>query len=407
MDADYNQPASPVMGETLAGLRVIDLTQNVAGPYCTQILGDLGAEVIKIERPGAGDDTRAWIPPTWGEQSSIFLALNRNKKSICVDLDAPEGQAVVARLAQSADILVHSMKPGSAEARGLGFEQLRQNNRKLIYSAISAFGNSGPLSSQPGYDPLMQAFTGIMSVTGAEGHPPVRVSVSLVDMGCGMWSAMGILAALRTLQRSGEGCRVDSSLLEAGVAWMTVFVANYRATGVLPRKLGSAMSMTAPYELFASADGWVFIAAGNDRLFARVCKALELDALIHDPRFSTNPARVKNRPELRRAIEERTQQSSAQAIVERLRAVGAPCSVLNDVGQMLEEPQVAATGIVQSLPVDEGDHRVVGLPFTLDGERRSEHRAPPRLGADTQQLLLEAGLSTESIDALRERGVIA
>ena len=399
------EAAPAAMEQVLKGLRVIDLTQNVAGPYCTQILGDMGAEVIKVERPGAGDDTRAWTPPDWDGQSPTFLAFNRNKKSICVDLDTAEGQQVIARLARSADILVHSMKPGSAEARGLGFAALREHNRRLVYTAISAFGKSGPMKGLPGYDPLMQAFCGVMSVTGNEGQPPVRVSVSLIDMGSGMWAAMGILAALRELERTGEGSCVDTSLLETGVAWMSVFVANYRASGNLPRRLGSAMTMLTPYELFAAADGSVFIAAGNDRLFAQVCKALDLTHLVADPKFQKNDARVKNRVELHALIEAATSTLSAAEAVRRLRACGAPCSVLNDVGQMLDDEQVAATGMVQPLPVTtRDDHKVLGLPFTIDGSRRTQHAAPPALGAHTRSLLAEAGYDEAAVQQLISAG---
>jgi crotonobetainyl-CoA:carnitine CoA-transferase CaiB-like acyl-CoA transferase len=402
-----NTLPAAAMDQVLKGLRVIDLTQNVAGPYCTQILGDMGAEIIKVERPGRGDDTRGWTPPSWAEQSPTYLAFNRNKKSLCIDLDAPEGQRIIARLAQHADILVHSMKPGSAEARGLGFETLRANNRRLVYAAISAFGKSGPLSGLPGYDPLMQAFTGIMSVTGSEGQAPVRVSVSLIDMGTGMWAAMGILAALRELERTGQGSCVDTSLLETGVSWMSVFVANYRASGVLPKKLGSAMTMMTPYELFPADDGWAFIAAGNDRMFAQVCKALEIADAATDPRFAKNAARVKHRAELRERIEQATTKLSAAEIVRRLRACGAPCSVLNDVGQMLQDEQVASTGIVQPLSVSEGDdHKVIGLPFTLDGHRTAKHRAPPALGAHTRELLLDAGYDPAAIGRMLEQGLI-
>lgn len=402
------QAIPAAMQHVLRGLRVIDLTQNVAGPYCTQILGDMGAEVIKIERPGSGDDTRAWVPPAWGERSSTFLALNRNKKSICVDLDSPEGQAVVAKLTEQADVFIHSMKPGSAESRGLGFEELRTKNPKLIYCAISAFGQSGPMRALPGYDPLMQAYSGIMSVTGNEGDAPVRVSVSLIDMGSGMWAAMGILAALREVERTGQGMQVGTSLLETGVGWMTVFVASHRATGALPQKMGSAMAMTAPYELFKAADGWVFIAAGNDRLFRQVCIGLEIEALADDERFNTNSARISNRTELHRLLEEQTSVLSAAEVVKRLQARGAPCSEMNNVQQMLASEQVGSVGIVQDLPLAQGDtHKVVGLPFTLNGQRASAHAAPPDLGEHTQGLLAAAGYSAADIDALREAGAIA
>lgn len=395
------------MQRVLRGRRVIDLTQNVAGPYCTQILGDMGAEIIKVERPGTGDDTRAWMPPVWGDSSPTFLALNRNKKSLCVDLDSVEGQELIARLAKDGDIFVHSMKPGSAEARGLGYEALRTANPKLVYCAISAFGSTGPMSGMPGYDPLIQAFTGIMSVTGSEGDAPSRVGVSLIDMGAGMWAAMGILAALLEVEHNGAGSCVGASLLETGIAWMTVFVANYRASGVLPRKLGSAVAMTAPYEVFAAADGWVFIAAGNDRLFARVCTALGLQDLVSDPRFSTNPARVRYRADLHQCIEAATACLGAAAIVEKLQVCGAPCSVLHDVSQMLSHEQVAAVGMVQPLPIDKSDdHKVVGTPFTLNGSRTSQHSAPPGLGEHATLLLTQAGYPPEAIEDLRARGVV-
>lgn len=399
---------TPAMHEVLHGLRVIDLTQNVAGPYCTQILGDMGAEIIKIERPGSGDDTRAWTPPTWGETSSTFLALNRNKKSICVDINSLEGQAVILKLIEQTDILIHSLRPGSAESRGLGFEDVRKINPKLVYCAISAFGQSGPMSALPGYDPLMQAYSGIMSVTGNEGDAPVRVSVSLIDMGSGMWAAMGIMAALREVERTGCGMQVGTSLLETGVGWMTVFVASYHATCTLPQKMGSAMAMTAPYELFKAADGWAFIAAGNDRLFRQVCIALEMEELVSDERFETNKVRVLNRKELHRLIEERTCTLPATEVVRRLQACGAPCSELNNVQQMLASEQVQAVKILQDLPLHQGDaHKVVGLPFTIDGQRTHTHAAPPHLGEHTQDVLMSSGYSATDIDELRKTGVIA
>lgn len=403
----FHALVTPNPQHVLAGRRVLDLTQNVAGPYCTQILGDLGAEVLKVERPGSGDDARAWTPPAWSGQSPTFLALNRNKRSLCVNLDDPEGQRVIARLASSCDIVVHSMKPGSAESRGLGYEDLRRDHARLVYCAISAFGNVGPLRGLPGYDPLMQAFTGIMSVTGNEGDAPARVSVSLIDMGTGMWAAMAILAALLERERTGVGANVSTSLLETGVAWMTLFVANYQASGALPRRLGSGMAMLAPYEAYRAADGHVFITAGNDRLFTQVCRGLGLDALATDPRFATNSARVHHRQELRDAIESATRILPAAAIVERLQALGAPCSGLHDVSQMLAHEQVAATGIVQSLPMAPGDgHRVLGLPFSMDGMRPSAHTPPPDLGDATEAVLAQAGYDRDTVSSLRRRGAI-
>lgn len=392
----------------LAGLKVIDLTQNVAGPYCTQILGDMGAEVIKVERPGSGDDTRAWRPPAVAGQSPTFLALNRNKSSVCVDVASDAGAQVVKDLAAGADILVHSMKPGSAERRGLGYDQLHELNPRLIYCAISAFGNVGPLSALPGYDPLMQAFTGIMSTTGNEGDDPVRVGVSLIDMGTGIWGAFGTLAALLHRSRTNEGLNVDASLLETGVSWMTIFVANFLASGNLPRKLGSAITMTAPYELFKTSDSYTFIAAGNDRLFARVCEGLGAPDLAKDPRFLSNPDRVSNRPALHAALEEVTSRRSSAEVVAALRAVGAPCSEMNNVQQMLESDQVKAVDIVRPLPVEGGEgYQALALPVSVGGSRGAPFRAAPALGADTARVLGAIGYDDEKLASLRRAGVIA
>jgi formyl-CoA transferase/CoA:oxalate CoA-transferase len=391
----------------LSGCRVIDLTQNVAGPFCTQILGDLGAEVIKIERPGSGDDARQWKPPELGGVSTGFLALNRNKKSVCIDLDAPVGQQLIARLSDGADILIHSLKPGSAEARRLGWDDLRGANPRLVYCAISAFGETGPMSPLPGYDPLMQAFTGIMSVTGHEGDEPARVGVSLVDMGTGMWAAMAILAALLGRASSGRGMRVHASLLETGLSWMTVPVASYLATGKLPRKMGSAMAMMAPYELFDTADGKVFIAAANDRLFARICAALDSPQLARDIRFADMSARIVNREALHQELEARTRARYTADCVTALRGAGAPCSEMQDVAQVLAHGQVQAVGMLSDLPIPGApQHKAMGLPFSSQGRRGRAAEPPPALGADTDTVLAAAGLTANEIAGLRAASVI-
>lgn len=397
-----------MLENVLAGLRVVDLTQNVAGPFCTQILGDLGAEVIKVERPGRGDDTRDWRPPEMGGESATFLALNRNKRSIGVDLDSAEGVDILRTLSAKADIFIHSMKPGSAEARGFGYEQLKELNPSLIYCAISAFGGVGPLGSLPGYDPLMQAFTGIMSTTGNEGEEPVRVSVSLIDMGTGMWAAMGILAAVIERSKAGKGLLVEASLLDTGVSWMTVFVAGYLATRRLPRKMGSAMAMTAPYELFRAADGHVFIAAGNDLLFRRVCEGLGVPELADCDLFRTNPQRVANRTALHENLEACTSKRRVADIVAALRRLGAPCSELNDVARMLESEQVAVSGIVRELPLENAPHhKVIALPLKVGGRRAQTMRRPPSLGEDTQAVLSELGLEQAAIERLRQENIVS
>jgi crotonobetainyl-CoA:carnitine CoA-transferase CaiB-like acyl-CoA transferase len=299
------------------------------------------------------------------------------------------------------------MKPGSAESRGLGYDALSAINPRLVYCAISAFGQVGPLRALPGYDPLMQAFTGIMSTTGNDGEDPVRIGVSLVDMGTGMWAAMGILGAVLDRTRTGRGMAVEASLLDTGVSWMTVPVAGYLATGALPKKLGSAVSMTAPYELYRCGDGHVFIAAGNDNLFRRVCGGLDDPALADDPRFATNQLRVQNRAELRDAIEARTQGKPGAAIVAALRRVGAPCSEMHDVSQMLEHNQVTASGMIAALPVEgAAQHKVVATPLKANGQRSTSLQPPPALGSDTDAVLASAGYGQADIAAMRQQGVI-
>ena len=391
----------------LSSVRVLDLTQNVAGPYCTQILGDMGAEIIKVERPGSGDDTRAWRPPEIGGESSTFLAFNRNKKSICLDLGSDEGIAIAHKLAKGMDVIVHTMRPGSAEDRQLGYEHLSPDNPGLVYCAISAFGESGPMRALPGYDPLLQAFTGILSVTGNEGDDPARVSVSLIDMGTGMWAAMGILGALLERSRTGKGMRVEASLLATGMSWMTVMVASYLASGQLPRRMGTAMSIAAPYELFRAADGSVFIAAGNDRLFAKVCEALGCRELLADPRFATNKDRVSNRTELHKALEIHTSKRKAADCIAALRAVGAPCSEVHNVAEAISHEQVKAAGMILDIPLPGApQHKGIALPLSTHGQRSTAAAAPPALGAHTDEVLSGLGISAADIAKLRTGGVV-
>ena len=259
------------MDAPLAGLLVADLTQNVAGPYCTQILGDMGAQVVKVERPGRGDDARAWAPPYWGRESASFMSVNRNKRSLAVDMKAPEGRAILERLIARADVLVQSLRAGAIEELGLGWDDARRINPRLVYCSITAFGTDGPLADRPGYDPLMQAYGGIMSVTGHRGQPPARVPVSLVDMGTGMWAVTAILGALRERDRTGRGAHVTTALFDTAIACMTFQMSNYLATGEVPEPQGSGTPMIAPYEAFPSRDAWVMIAAASDALFVRTC----------------------------------------------------------------------------------------------------------------------------------------
>jgi crotonobetainyl-CoA:carnitine CoA-transferase CaiB-like acyl-CoA transferase len=391
----------------LSGQRVIDLTQNVAGPYCTQVLADLGAEVIKIERPGAGDDTRHWTPQVGEALSATYATLNRGKRSVALDLDHPQGQALLRRLLRADDIVVHSLKPGSAEQRGLGYEDLQPHCPGLIYCALSAFGNIGPLSALPGYDPLIQAYAGIMSVNGHDGQPPARVGVSLVDMGTGLWSVIGILAALARRKDSGEGGRIDTSLLETGLAWMTNPLANYSASGKLPRRMGSATAMLAPYEVFETADAHVFIGCGADRMFQKLALALGRTELAQDPRFARNADRVANRDALHEAIATLTRAQTTQAVVERLRAAGVPVSAVNDLAGLLQDPQVQSLALHQAMPAPGGATlSAVGTPIRFDGQRSFDAHLSPRVGQDTEAVLRAAGLSPDEIATLAAQGAV-
>ncbi len=391
----------------LAGQRVIDLTQNVAGPYCTQVLADIGADVIKIERPGSGDDTRFWTPQVGEALSATYATLNRGKRSIAIDLDHPEGQALLRRLLQPDDIVIHSLKPGSAEQRGLGYDDMQAQCPGLIYCALSAFGNSGPLSGLPGYDPLIQAFAGIMSVNGHDGQPPARVGVSMVDMGTGLWSVIGILAALARRKDTGQGARVDTSLLETGLAWMTNPVANYSASGKLPRRMGSATAMLAPYEVFETSDAHVFIGCGADRMFQKLASALGSPALAGDPRFTRNADRVAHRDALHETIAAITRARTTGEVVDTLRAAGVPVSAVNDLSRLLDDPQVRALAMHESLPVPHGAPlAAIGTPVRIDGERSYNPHLSVRTGEDTRAVLEAAGLASTEIDSLQAQGAI-
>ena len=389
----------------LAGQRVFDLTQNVAGPYCTQILADLGAEVIKIERPGSGDDTRQWAPQLTPGMSPTYATLNRGKQSLALDLDRTEGQALLRQLLRNDDVLIHSLKPGSAEQRHLGYDELAAERPGLIYCALSAFGTTGPLAPLPGYDPLIQAYAGIMSVTGHEGTEPARVGVSLIDMGTGMWSALGIVAALSQRKDTGRGTRVDTSFLETGVAWMTNPIANYSASGKLPRRLGSATAMLAPYEVIATADAQVFVGCGNDRLFAKLARALEQPGWATDPRFAINADRVANRPALKSALESVTTTLATADVVQRLRAAGVPVSDVHNLSQVLADEQVQSLGLHRTmLLATAGGGKVqaqaVGLPIRFDGQREFDPHLSARAGQDGRNILRAAQLTDADIDRL-------
>jgi crotonobetainyl-CoA:carnitine CoA-transferase CaiB-like acyl-CoA transferase len=395
------------MNAPLAGLLVADLTQNVAGPYCTQILGDLGADIVKVERLGRGDDARAWGPPFWGQESATFMSVNRNKRSLAVDLKADEGRAVVERLLGRADVFVQSLRAGAAEELGLGYARVAALQPRLVYCSVTAFGTEGPLKDRPGYDPLMQAYGGIMSINGHPDQPPARVPVSVVDMGTGMWAVMGILAALRERDRTGRGALVTTALFDTALAWSVFQMSHYFATGEVPRPQGSGTAMIVPYEAFPVVDGWVMIAAGSDALFVKATAALEVPELARDPRFVDNPRRVEHRVALQEALARVTRALSAEELLGRLQRAGVPSARVSTMDQVATEPQTEASGMLPTVKHPRlPDYRAVALPIKWDGERPPATRVPPLLGEHSAEVLAELGYDDAGIRRLVERHVI-
>jgi crotonobetainyl-CoA:carnitine CoA-transferase CaiB-like acyl-CoA transferase len=383
----------------LAGTRVLDLTSSFAGPTATAILGALGADVVKVERPGAGDEARDWGPRFFEGGSAMFFSVNAGKRSLALDLKSEAGVATLLRLAQGADALVQSLRPGAAERLGLGPDAVRARNPRLVYATIGAFGRRGPLAGEPGYDPLMQAAAGIMSVTGEPDGPPVRVGASLVDIGTGVWAALAIVAALH----EGAGRTLDLSLWETAVSLLPYQLAAVLAGGAPPGRHGSAFPLIVPYEVFATADGELMLVAANDRLFTRACEALGVPELAVDPRFATNPLRVEHREELLPPLRAALAALATSDALARLRAAGVPASPVSDLGAVAADPQLHATGILQEL----AGRELVSPPFTADGERPRYRSAPPLLGEHGRAILSEAGFSEDEIAALARSGTIA
>jgi crotonobetainyl-CoA:carnitine CoA-transferase CaiB-like acyl-CoA transferase len=391
----------------LEGIVVADLTQNVAGPFCTQILGDMGADVVKVERPGRGDDARLWAPPWWGDESATFMAFNRNKRSLALDLKSDAGRTVLERLVARADVLVQSLRAGVAAEMGLDFAGATRINPRLIHCSVTAFGATGPLRDQPGYDALMQAYGGLMSVNGHPGQEPARVGTSIVDMGTGMWAAIGIMGALRERERTGRAIEVTTALFETSLMWVSYHLMGYLASGEVPQPQGSGTAMIAPYQAFQTADGWIMIGAGSDGLFARLCRALSAPELLDDPRFADNPARVRHRPVLIDALSARTRPLKTAELVERLRGAGVPSAPLSTVDAIAGEPQTRESGMLVSAPHPRiPEYRSVGLPITWNGRRPEVRRVPPRLGEHSEDVLTSLGYTRDDVRALRAQGVL-
>ncbi|XAH21657.1 CaiB/BaiF CoA-transferase family protein [Xylophilus sp. GW821-FHT01B05] len=405
----------------LAGLKVLDLSRVLAGPWCTQTLADLGADVVKIERPGAGDDTRHWGPPFLQdaegrdtEQAAYFACCNRNKRSVTIDMATPQGQQLLQRMAAEADVLVENFKVGGLKAYGLDYANLQALNPRLIYCSITGFGQDGPYAKRAGYDLMVQAMSGMMSITGrADGTPgggPQRVGVALTDTFTGMYAATAILAALQARGRTGRGQHIDMALLDVGMALLANQTTGYLNTGDVPQRQGNTHPSLAPYQDFPTADGAVLLAIGNDGQFTRFCAAVGKPEWSADPRYASNTLRVRHRDTLIPAMEEITRTRSTADWIALLEDKAVPCGPINDIGQAFADPQVQARGLALKLPRAAGDGitEIAGVasPLRLGEHPPVLHRAPPALGEHTDEVLREFGLAPAAIAELRAAGVL-
>jgi crotonobetainyl-CoA:carnitine CoA-transferase CaiB-like acyl-CoA transferase len=401
----------------LDGIRVFDLARILAGPTCTQLLGDLGADVIKIERPGAGDDTRKWGPPYVKDkagqdtsESAYYLSSNRNKRSLAIDIAKPAGQALARRLIATCDIMVENFKVGDMARYGLGYADLRDANPRLIYCSITGFGQTGPYAPRAGYDMLAQGLGGIMSVTGEPDRPPMKVGVGIADIMCGMYAAAAVLAALHHRERTGAGQYIDLALLDTQVAWLANVGLNYLTSGEVPRRLGNEHPNIVPYNVMAASDGHLILAVGNDSQFAKFCAFAGAPDLAADARFVTNDKRVANRRALYALLEPLLKRKTQQEWVAGLAKLGVPCSPVNTIDQVFADPQVRAREMRVSMPhplAGKGAVDLIANPIRLSATPVVYREAPPFLGQHSEEVLKELlGLDEAAIADLRREGAI-
>ncbi len=396
-------------GEILRGIRVVDMTEALAGPYCTMYLGDMGADVIKVERPGKGDQTRGWGPPFVNDESAYFMSTNRNKRSLALDAAYPEGRAILHRLIDDADIFINNLpRMASLQKLGVDPDAALARNPRLIHVCVTGFGHTGPRAGQPGYDILAQAMSGIMSLTGEPDDPPLRYPVPISDMTVGLYALIAILAALYERERTGHGQAIDAAILESQMGWLTNLAGSYFATGQNPPRLGNVHPSITPYQTFATSDGWIILAGGTDRIWTRLCDVLGIPAETRDdPRYATNPARNVNRDAVQALLAERFRTRSSVAWLTLLRDADVPAGPIYLLDQALAEPQVIERGFIVELehPVA-GLVKSLGFPPHMRAGAITYRRPPPTLGQHTGEVLRELDYTEEEIAALRAEGVV-
>ena len=391
----------------LEGVRVLEASQVMAGPYCTLLLADMGADVVKVEKPRGGDDSRRMGPPFINGESAAFLAINRNKRSVALDIKQPAGRAVFRRLAGQADILVENFRPGTLGALGLGYADLTAEHPQLIYCSISGYGQTGPDRERGGYDLVAQGASGLMSITGHPGQPPVKVGVPVADLNAGMYAAYGVLCAYIHRLKTGQGQYVDTSLLEAGLAYTVWESAMFFATGVNPPPMGSAHRLAAPYQAFKTSDGYITIGAANQANWELLCQALGRPELVADARYLDNPARTRAAPELAGELEQTFAQRSTREWLERMEVVGLPAGPVNDMAAVYADPQVQARNMQVELDhPTAGRIKHIGVPVKLSRTPGSVRRPAPTLGQHTDEILAEAGLTPAEVAGLRADHVV-
>jgi crotonobetainyl-CoA:carnitine CoA-transferase CaiB-like acyl-CoA transferase len=391
----------------LEGIRILDFSKALAGPYCTMLLADTGAEVIKVEMPGQGDDSRGWGPPFVEGESAYFLSINRNKKSMTLNLKDDRARDIARRLIEKADVVLETNRPGAMQRLGLDYESVRKDNPAVIYCSISGFGQTGPYRTRPGFDQVIQGYGGIMGLTGETGGPPVKVGIAVTDIATGMFAAIGIMTALYHRARTGTGQYIDASMFDGQVSWLTYQGSRYLASGKVPQRLGNAHPLIVPYQDFEASDGFINIAAGNDALWKKCCAAVGLADIADDPKFATNAKRVENRGEcverLARVIRTRTMQEWLDILNE----AGVPCGPIYTVDQVFQDPQVRARDMLVDIEHPAcGTVKVCGHPLKYSETPAVVIEPPPLLGQHNDELLGQLGFSAEEIAAFRENEVI-